>query len=142
MQQCQDDYLIHGDYDKDTFQLDDFPFVFHTVDRCRDILDMAGVHIFHAVASDGVSEFKLADTITDATTPADELEKIVQQAVSVTLETIGAEEDTGFEVSIIITDDEGIKEISKDDKLLIVCNRGRKAYLLQNILKLILQIQP
>ena len=31
--------------------------------------------------------------------------------------------------------DEGIKEISKDDKLLIVCNRGRKAYLLQNILK-------
>jgi len=44
----------------------------------------------------------------------DELEKIVQQAVSVTLETIGAEEDTGFEVSIIITDDEEIKEINKE----------------------------
>ena len=68
MQQCQDDYLIHGDYDKDTFQLDDFPFVFHTVDRCRDILDMAGVHIFHAVASDGVSELlqDMVNSLDDA----------------------------------------------------------------------------
>jgi len=35
--------------------------------------------------SDGVSEFKLADTITDATTPADELEKIALKSALSTL---------------------------------------------------------
>ena len=56
MQQCQDDYLMNGDYNKDTFRLDDFPFVFHTVDHCRELLGKAGVQILHEVASDGASE--------------------------------------------------------------------------------------
>ena len=56
MQQCQDDYLMNGDYNKDTFRLDDFPFVFHTPDRCRELLTKAGIQICHEVASDGASE--------------------------------------------------------------------------------------
>ena len=56
MQQCQDDYLLNGDYNKETFRLDDFPFVFHTVDHCRDLLKKGGIHICHEVASDGASE--------------------------------------------------------------------------------------
>ena len=56
MQQLHSDYLISGDYNKETFRLDDFPFVFHTVDHCRELLDKAGIRIIHEVASDGVSE--------------------------------------------------------------------------------------
>ena len=56
MQQCQDDYLVNGDYNKETFRLDDFPFVFHTVDCCRGLLGNAGIQILHEVASDGASE--------------------------------------------------------------------------------------
>lgn len=56
MQQCQDDYLMNGDYNKETFRLDDFPFVFHTVDRCRELPGEAGIHICHEAASDGASE--------------------------------------------------------------------------------------
>lgn len=56
MQQCQEDYLINGDYDKETFRLDDFPFVFHTPDRCRELFSRAGIHVCHEVASDGASE--------------------------------------------------------------------------------------
>ena len=56
MQQCQEDYLVNGDYNKDTFRLDDFPFVFHTPDRCRELLTKAGIQICHEVASDGASE--------------------------------------------------------------------------------------
>ena len=56
MQQLHPDYLIAGDYDKETFRLDDFPFVFHTPDRCRELLGMAGIQITHEVASDGVAE--------------------------------------------------------------------------------------
>ena len=56
MQQCQEDYLMNGDYNKETFRLDDFPFVFHTPDRCRELLGKAGVQILHEVASDGASE--------------------------------------------------------------------------------------
>ena len=56
MQQCQDDYLMNGDYNKETFRLDDFPFVFHTPDRCRELLGKAGIQICHEVASDGASE--------------------------------------------------------------------------------------
>ncbi len=56
MQQCQEDYLMNGDYNKETFRLDDFPFVFHTVDHCRELLGKAGVEIIHEVASDGASE--------------------------------------------------------------------------------------
>ena len=50
------DYFIHGEYDKDSFKLDDFPFVFHTVDECRRLLRKGGVRIIHEVAADGVSE--------------------------------------------------------------------------------------
>lgn len=53
---CRPDYFTAGDYDKQTFRLDDFPFVFHTVDGCRRMLRDGGVQILHEVASDGVSE--------------------------------------------------------------------------------------
>ena len=56
MQQCQEDYLMNGDYNKETFRLDDFPFVFHTPDHCRELLGKAGIQICHEVASDGASE--------------------------------------------------------------------------------------
>ena len=56
MQQVHSDYLIDGDYNKETFRLDDFPFVFHTVDHCRELLGKAGIQICHEVASDGASE--------------------------------------------------------------------------------------
>ena len=56
MQQCQEDYLMNGDYNKETFRLDNFPFVFHTPDHCRDLLTKAGIQICHEVASDGASE--------------------------------------------------------------------------------------
>lgn len=56
MQQMQSDYLLQGDYDKETFRLDDFPFVFHTVDRCRELLQQGGIKICREVAADGVSE--------------------------------------------------------------------------------------
>lgn len=53
---CQPDYFINGAYDKETFKVDDFPFVFHTVEDCRALLDGCGVRILHEVAADGVSE--------------------------------------------------------------------------------------
>lgn len=56
MQQEHSDYLLEGAYDKETFRLQDFPFVFHTVERCREILQEAGISVVHEVASDGVSE--------------------------------------------------------------------------------------
>ncbi len=56
MQQCQDDYLMNGDYNKETFRLDDFPFVFHTPGHCRELFNKAGIQIIHEVASDGASE--------------------------------------------------------------------------------------
>ena len=56
MQQCHADYLMNGAYNKENFRLDDFPFVFHTVDHCRELLGKSGIHICHEVASDGASE--------------------------------------------------------------------------------------
>ena len=50
------DYFTAGDYNKETFRLDDFPFVFHTVERCREVLRAGGIRILKEVASDGVSE--------------------------------------------------------------------------------------
>lgn len=50
------DYFSAGDYDKDTFRLHDFPFVFHTVDRAREVLRAGGVRVLKEIASDGVSE--------------------------------------------------------------------------------------
>ena len=56
MQKTNSDYLLNGDYNKDTFRLDDIPFVFHTVEHCRELLDKVGIHICHEVAADGASE--------------------------------------------------------------------------------------
>lgn len=50
------DYFINGDYHKETFRCDDFPFVFHTVNACRELLRQGGVTVLHEVASDGISE--------------------------------------------------------------------------------------
>lgn len=50
------DYFLEGDYNKETFELNDFPFVFHTVPECRQMLQKGGLSILHEVASDGVSE--------------------------------------------------------------------------------------
>lgn len=51
-----DKYFINGDYDYETFKLNDFPFVFFTVDKAREMLNRNGVKIIHEVASDGASE--------------------------------------------------------------------------------------
>lgn len=56
------DYFVNGDYNKDTFRCDDFPFVFHTLDDCRALLRHGNLKILHEVASDGMSEL-LADKI-------------------------------------------------------------------------------
>lgn len=50
------DYFANGDYNKETFKLEDFPFVFHTVEQCRELLRAGGIQILNEVASDGVSE--------------------------------------------------------------------------------------
>ena len=64
MQQCQVDYLMNGDYNKETFRLDDFPFVFHTPEHCRELLGKAGIRICHEVAADGASEL-LQELVND-----------------------------------------------------------------------------
>lgn len=53
-------YFRNGDYDKETFRLNDFPFVFHTVDAARKLLADGGVKVLHEVASDGASELLAA----------------------------------------------------------------------------------
>ena len=53
-------YFFTGDYDKDTFRLNDFPFVFHTVDTARQLLIEGGITLLHEVASDGASELMAA----------------------------------------------------------------------------------
>lgn len=50
------DYFVNGAYNKENFRCDDFPFVFHTVDACRELLREGGVKVLHEVAADGVSE--------------------------------------------------------------------------------------
>ena len=49
-------YFSKGDYDKETFRLNDFPFVFHTVDAARKLLADGGINVLYEVASDGASE--------------------------------------------------------------------------------------
>lgn len=56
MQREHPNYLLEGDYNKETFKLDDFPFVFHTPNRARELLKAGSVSILHEVASDGISE--------------------------------------------------------------------------------------
>ena len=49
-------YFADGDYDKKSFKLNDFPFVFFTIDGCRKMLSDGGVRVLHEIASDGFSE--------------------------------------------------------------------------------------
>ena len=49
-------YFSSGDYDKETFKLNDFPFVFHTVGAARKLLSDGGIKVLCEVASDGASE--------------------------------------------------------------------------------------
>ena len=49
-------YFSKGDYDKETFRLNDFPFVFHTVGAARKLLADGGINVLYEVASDGASE--------------------------------------------------------------------------------------
>lgn len=49
-------YFTTGEYDRESFAQEPFPFVFHTVTQCRDLLDACGVKLLHQVASDGISE--------------------------------------------------------------------------------------
>jgi len=46
----------------------------------------------------------------------DELSEIMQKAVATTLEVVGGDEETDFEVSVLITDDEGIHQINKETR--------------------------
>ncbi len=57
-------YFSVGHYDKETFKLEDFPFVFHTVGAARKLLSDGGINILHEVASDGASEL-LAERINE-----------------------------------------------------------------------------
>ena len=57
-------YFSNGDYDKETFKLNDFPFVFHTVDAARNVLQSSNIKILHEIASDGASEL-LASKINE-----------------------------------------------------------------------------
>ena len=50
----------NGDYDKETFMLNDFPFVFHTVDAARKLHADGGINVLHEVASDAASELLAA----------------------------------------------------------------------------------
>ena len=58
------DYFLNGDYDKESFKLDDFPFVFHTVEKGRELLVNNGIKRLHEGASDGISEL-MEDKIND-----------------------------------------------------------------------------
>ena len=49
-------YFLDGDYDKASFRLHDFPFVFASIDRAREMLCECGVKIVREIAADGVSE--------------------------------------------------------------------------------------
>ena len=59
-------YFGQGDYDRESFKLNDFPFVFHTVDAARGLLKDGRIRILHEVASDGASEL-LAEKINGMT---------------------------------------------------------------------------
>lgn len=50
------DYFVAGEYDKETFALENFPFVFHTVEQCSKLMNRSGLRLLHQVASDAVSE--------------------------------------------------------------------------------------
>ena len=49
-------------YNHETLKIEDFPFVFFTVDECRKMLHDGGISIIKKIAADGLSEL-LADKI-------------------------------------------------------------------------------
>lgn len=49
-------YFSNGDFDPETMRLNDFPFVFFTLDECRAMLRKAGIAIEREIAVDGASE--------------------------------------------------------------------------------------
>ncbi len=56
------DFFNSNEYNHDTLRLEDFPFVFFTVDECRKMLRDGGISINEEIASDGMSEL-LAEKI-------------------------------------------------------------------------------
>ena len=56
------DFFKRDSYNKDTFKLNDFPFVFHTVDDAKELMRKVDLDILNIVAQDGASEF-MADRI-------------------------------------------------------------------------------
>lgn len=58
------EFLKGDNYNHDTFKVVDFPFVFHTVDQCRNLLRDSNLKITSEVAADGLSEL-LADKINN-----------------------------------------------------------------------------
>ena len=62
---CYDkEYLKGNTYDHTTFKVEDFPFVFSSVDECRELLSLSGINVIHEIASDGASEL-LQDKINE-----------------------------------------------------------------------------
>jgi ubiquinone/menaquinone biosynthesis C-methylase UbiE len=54
---CYDEnFIVSGGYNKDTFKVDDFPFVFYTVDGARTLLKNSGLIIEKEIASGGMNE--------------------------------------------------------------------------------------
>ena len=58
------DFLQGNTYDHDSFKVRDFPFVFHTVDDCRKLLNDSDLNIISEIATDGLSEL-LEDKINN-----------------------------------------------------------------------------
>ena len=50
------DYLLNGDYDKDSFRCEDFPFQFHTLAEAEAELEEAGLYPRRRMTSDGLNE--------------------------------------------------------------------------------------
>lgn len=50
------DFLENGRYNKNTFKVDDSPFIFYTVSAARELLAQCGATIIKEIASDGMNE--------------------------------------------------------------------------------------
>lgn len=59
-----ENFLKEDDYDHESFKVRNFPFVFHTVDDCRQLLNELNLNIEKSVATDGMSEL-LAEKINE-----------------------------------------------------------------------------
>lgn len=56
------EWWLDGSYNPDTLRIGNFPFVFFTIQECRDMLTQAGFDIQREIAPDGLSEL-MADAI-------------------------------------------------------------------------------